>query len=87
LTVDDEESDIKKIGQNSRQYCQKRCGLLKITRNNWKQKNFKQYRFPVVSRDFDKPAAFLVPTAFLAEHWGKKTRTVKSDYELLHYIN
>jgi hypothetical protein len=23
-------------------------------------------RFPVVSRDFDKPAAFLVPAAFLA---------------------
>jgi hypothetical protein len=51
--------------------CQKRCGhqkrrgLVKITRNNWKPKNDKS-RCPVVSRDFDKPAAFLVPAAFLA---------------------
>jgi hypothetical protein len=37
---------------------QKRRGLIKITRNNWKQKT-EQSRFPVVSRDFDKPAAFL----------------------------
>jgi hypothetical protein len=44
---------------------QKRRRLIKITRNNWKQKT-EQSRFPVVSRDFDKPAAFLVPAAFLA---------------------
>jgi hypothetical protein len=31
---------------------------VKITRNSWKPKN-EQYRFQVVSRDFDKPAAFL----------------------------
>jgi hypothetical protein len=31
---------------------------IKITRNSWKPKN-EQYQFQVVSRDFDKPAAFL----------------------------
>jgi hypothetical protein len=36
------------------QLCQKRRGLVKITRNNWKPKN-EQPQFPVVSRDFDKP--------------------------------
>jgi hypothetical protein len=44
---------------------QKRGGLVKITRNNWKPRLF-ILRFPVVSRDFDEPAAFLVPAAFLA---------------------
>jgi hypothetical protein len=44
---------------------QKRRRLVKITRKKWKPKN-EQSRFPVVSRDFDKPAAFLVPAALLA---------------------
>jgi hypothetical protein len=46
------------------QCCQKRLGhqkhrgLVKITRINWTLRLF-MLRFPVVSRDFDKPAAFL----------------------------
>jgi hypothetical protein len=35
-----------------------RCGLVKITGNNWKPKN-EQSQFLVVAREFDKPAAFL----------------------------
>jgi hypothetical protein len=49
--------------------CQKRRGhqkrrrLVKITRNNWKPILFKILLFPVVSRDFEKPAAFLAVLA------------------------
>jgi hypothetical protein len=45
-------------------HCQKRRGFVKITGNNWKLRLFILLVIPVVSRDFDKPAAFFGSTGF-----------------------